>query len=102
MAISFDAYSSAEGYDPISQSHTIGSGSNRILFVGIGGQGGSTASSVQYNSVSMNSLVSVNCTSYTTLTLEVFYLLETDLPSSGSYNVTYSRNGGWICLEIYY
>jgi hypothetical protein len=113
-AINFDstssAFSSTDG-TTLSWSHTIGSGSDRILIVGICGLDSIASdlviSSVKYNGVNMDfvSGSSVTLTTSTSRKTELYYLLDSGLPTAGTYTVTvtYSgnvtnRNGGAISL----
>jgi hypothetical protein len=112
--IEFDAVSSNSSNvngTTLSWSHTIGSGDDRILIVGISGEDSSSSdlsiSSVKYNNVSMSLVTGSSATAGTSTLIktELYYMLETDLPSSGAYTatVTYSgsvssRTGGAISL----
>jgi lysophospholipase L1-like esterase len=102
-SIKFDAASEASSSSngsTLSWSHTIGSDNNRILVVGIVGKdnqsGDLVISSVTYNSINM-SLVqgsSQSVSGSSTIRAELYYLLDSNLPPSGSYTVevTYSAN----------
>ena len=72
-------------------SHTIGSGSNRLLVVGVSIENdptGPAVSSITYNGQGLTKIDSVEVSSSGTMgRAELWYLLEADLPSSGSYNV---------------
>jgi hypothetical protein len=114
LSIEFDSASSlGEGAtsNTLSFNHTIGSGSDRILVVGLGAEESSSAnlviSSVTYNGVAMNLVAGSSSTTASTMKMktDLYYLLETDLPAAGTYSVvaTYSgtinnRNGGAISL----
>jgi len=95
-AIAFDgtAKGSSASDNIYSYSHTIGSGSNRILIVGTSSEDNGTEAAtiptgVTYNGVSMikvtNSDVTVGSGPYNGSAL--WYLLEASLPSTGSYTV---------------
>lgn len=101
-AIQFDANSS--GFDntddtTFSWSHTIGSGYDRILVVGIAGEDDDPCnlaiSSVEYNDISMNLVEGSSETIGTSdrIKTELYYLLDGNLPSSGSYIVEVSYAG---------
>ncbi|MCJ7655829.1 MAG: GDSL-type esterase/lipase family protein, partial [Dehalococcoidia bacterium] len=113
--IKFDAASSnssSSDGDILSWQHTIGDGDNRILIVGVAGEDSDPCdlviSSVAYNDVNMemiegSSQLVYSPSAYTRT--ELYYLLDSNLPSSGSYmvEVTYSgsiskRCGGAISL----
>jgi large repetitive protein len=71
-------------------SHSIGSGSNRLVLVGvhIANRGSATVTSVTYNGTSMTSLGSAESSGgwYT----ELFLLKQVNLPTAGTYNVIIS------------
>jgi hypothetical protein len=101
-AITFDNASSASNSTPgttLSWSHTIGSGSNRMLIIGVCGLDTSTSdlviSSVKYNGVNMSfvSGSSVTLTTSTSRKTELYYLLNSNLPSAGTYTVTVTYSG---------
>jgi len=76
----------------LSWTHTIGSGQNRILIVGLACEDNSETDliqSVKYNGVYLNPVVGSAITegTITKMKTELFYLLESDLPSSGSYTI---------------
>ncbi len=102
--------STSEG-TTLSWSHTIGSGENRILIVGVGCEdqtpGDMGVSSVTYNGVAMDfvagSSVSVGSSYYQKT--DMYYMLDDDLPSAGTYTVIVThagtvndRSGGAISL----
>lgn len=98
-SIAFDAVSS--GYDgggdtTLSWSHTIGSGSNRVLIVcplGEDSQENDLAiSSVKYNNVNMTA-VSGGSRYRDPVKGDMYYMLEEDLPSAGTYTVQITYNG---------
>lgn len=114
IPIEFDAASSgfnSSAGTTLSWSHTIGGGNNRVLVVGIAAEDSSpndlTINSVTYNGVDMDPIPGTSSsvgTSYLQKT-ELYYLLDNELPSAGSYSVviTYSGsvdniNGGAISL----
>ncbi len=102
--IKFDAASSDSNSSDgniLSWQHTIGSGGNRILVVGIAGEDDDVndlvISSVEYNDVNMilvaGSSEAVSSDSYYMKT-ELYYLLDANLPSlPGNYTVTVTYNG---------
>jgi hypothetical protein len=102
-AINFDnassAFSSTDN-TTISWSHTIGSGSNRMLIIGVGAEDTSQTdlviSSVKYNGVDMTLVAgsSVSVTGSSTYEkTELFYMLNSSLPSAGTYTVTVTYAG---------
>lgn len=90
--ITFDAASSAtSGTSPLSWSHTVGSGNNRLLVVSIGIEGDSTVGNitgVTYNSVALTKAVENFVGDYQNT--EIWYLLN---PPAGSANVAVTTNG---------
>ena len=77
-------------------SHTIGSGSNRILLVCVNtfdGFGDGAVNGVTYNGAPMTKAVGALITVSANLRAEVWYLLEANLPSTGSYNIVVDCNG---------
>ncbi len=76
-------------------SHTIGSGSNRLLLVLVSIESSALSSSgVTYNSVAMTSIgTGVDLGGNQ---VEGYYMLEADLPSTGSYNIVSSISGSYI------
>jgi hypothetical protein len=95
MAIGFDNASSVvsnAGAGGLSWSHTIGSGSNRILLVCFFFQeqeSSPTALTVTYNSVAMTQVGQFNMGQYDD-TLAMFILKEASMPTAGSYTVSVS------------
>jgi hypothetical protein len=95
--ITFDAVStgSKSGGLTLNFNHTIGSGSNRLLVVGISTRGNNrtdaTPTSVTYNGVAMTKAgdywADAIDTSFAVLTT-IYYMLESSLPSTGSYQVS--------------
>jgi len=93
--IEFDAVSSDAAADTssLSWSHTIGNGDNRILIVGVHGEDSSSAdlviSSVTYNSVAMSLVTGSEATvvSDPLNKTALYYLLDADLPATGTYTV---------------
>jgi len=107
--IVFDANSSNSTNSSwtLNWSHTIGGGENRILVVGLAGEDDSdnnlVVGSIRYNNVNMRSVIGSSITEgepigYKMKT-ELYYLLESDLPPSGSYTiaVVYSGEVTRIC-----
>ncbi len=106
--IEFDANSSTSNGSAgttLSWPHTIGNGSNRLLVVGIVGKDQSTTdlgiSSVTYGAAPMTLVAETSKTegSGWYIKTELYYLLDSNLPPAGSYdvNVTYSGNVKRIC-----
>lgn len=99
MAVAFDALgpgSSGAGtgnVTNISWSHTCGSGSNRLLVVGIG-MGGSNAGvtiSVTYGASTLTSAGQINSNNQPDGFAQLFYLIA---PSSGANTITVTNTGG--------
>jgi len=91
-SISFDAYSTATAAwsSSVSFSHTIGSGSNRLLVVGISiehSASGPTVGSITYNGQPLTKIDSRGITSDYYGRAELWYMLESGLPSAGTYNI---------------
>ncbi len=101
--IMFDAASSpaASGVDTnttLSWQHTIGCERSRVLIVGVEVEDTSAAdsvvSSVTYNGVNMTRAVSVQQSSTGfIMDVEIWYLLEANLPDAGSYTITVTTTG---------
>ncbi len=95
MAIGYDNASSVmanAGSGGCSWSHTIGSGSNRILLVFLFFQeqeASPTSITITYNSVAMT-LVGRFDTGQFDRTLAIYMLKESQLPTTGSYTVSFS------------
>lgn len=100
--IEFDSGSSAgaQNNNNLSWTHTIGSGNNRLLVVGVFGKDSNSNSleigSVKYNNIAMKPVdgSGKSAGSGSLIKTELYYLLDANLPVSGSYNVaaTYSGN----------
>jgi lysophospholipase L1-like esterase len=114
--IKFDAASSnssSSDGDMLSWQHTIGDGDNRILIVGVAGEDSDPCdlviSSVTYDDINMNLADGSSQSVYSSnmyMKTELYYLLDSNLPSFGSHDVvvTYEGNvrmkcGGAISLE---
>jgi len=108
---STSSYSSVSDSATLSWSHTIGSSGNRILVVSIASEDDDPCdlviSSVTYNDLDMNTVEGSGKTVGTDdrVKTELYYLLDGNLPSSGSYivEVSYAGNvrnkcGGAISL----
>jgi len=100
QAIEFDAASSffsTEWSNTLSWSHTIGSGSNRMLVVATVSEDNSAMrqviASIKYNGVDMTALpASVKRRGY--IKSELYYMTDANLPSSpGTYTVSITYNG---------
>lgn len=75
--------------NPFTFSYNIPSGTNRILFVLIESEATSgDVSTVTYNGVTLTKAVDAVVGTTTLLNVEIWYLLETNLPASGSYTVS--------------
>jgi prepilin-type N-terminal cleavage/methylation domain-containing protein len=93
--------------NPLTFTHTIGGGTNRLLVVGISAEcnEGITVSSVTYNGQGLTKAASVVADTGTVGTADLWYLLEADLPAAGTYNVEVTTSGyavksvGAISLE---
>jgi prepilin-type N-terminal cleavage/methylation domain-containing protein len=91
-AISFDAYSTTTSswQTSTSFSHTIGSGSNRLLVVGISiehSASGPSVSSITYNGQALTKIDSRGITNDYYGRAELWYSLEANLPSAGTYTI---------------
>lgn len=95
MAIIYDASTAGGSINTsgstITFSHTVGSGSNRILLVGVGIEDNPTArsvGSVTYNGVALSLTRADGITEATVgARTEIWHLLEATMPAAGSYNV---------------
>ncbi len=84
--------------------HTIGSGANRILVVGTSAEGIGAAfdivvTSVTYNSVTMFAAGSAVADNGPGLLATLHYLLDTDLPAAGTYDVVVTYSSGTISMS---
>ena len=91
-SISFDAYSTATASwsTSVSFSHTIGSGSNRLLVVGVSiehSASGPTVTSITYNGQGLTKIDSRGITNDYYGRAELWYSLEANLPSAGTYTI---------------
>ncbi|MHC4739680.1 MAG: hypothetical protein ACYS9Y_12315, partial [Planctomycetota bacterium] len=99
--IVFDANSSNSTNSSwtLNWSHTIGGGQNRILVVGLGAEDERDTDlvvwSIKYNNVSMNKVLGSSITEGTgyKMKTELYYLLESDLPPSGTYTIAVMYSG---------
>ena len=95
MDITYDNTStgSIQATDELTFSHTISGDSNRVLVVSVGAEGGGIATGITYNGVAMTKIGSIVDGS---ITSELWYMLEAELPSTGSYDVvaTFTGSGG--------
>ena len=92
--ISFDVCSTGTtSSSPLTFSHTIGGGDNRLLVVGIGIEGSGTpdVTAVTYNGVALTK--ANDEISGSSLLAEMWYMLDVDLPSTGSYTVSITATG---------
>jgi len=91
MTVSYDnaaGNKESAGGSPLTWNHSIGSGSNRLLVVGVTNELYNAVMSVKYNTVSMTEWSHYhvyNDTSNPFLTF--FYMKEADLPAAGTYEV---------------
>jgi hypothetical protein len=101
VAITIGTPAAVGGYaiSGVSTSHTIGSGTNRLLLMFFTLQGATayTPSNVKYNNVAMNLLGSVVCPALYSRSVAVFayYLLEANLPAAGTYTANAQVNAGY-------
>ncbi|MBN1793027.1 DUF2341 domain-containing protein [Candidatus Woesearchaeota archaeon] len=98
-SISYDSYSSSSisASTTLSWAHTIGGGSNRLLVVGVAAEDATSAQTdvtgVTYNSVAMMPLnEEVTGSSYYE-NVELWYMLESDLPAAGSHTIQVTIGG---------
>jgi len=103
LPIAFDALSSDQtadtGASSLSWSHTVGSGSERLLVVGVSIRNNSsqTVTSVTYNSTALTYLNSR--TNGTNARVEMWYLKEADFPGTpGTYDLVVSLSGSARCV----
>lgn len=81
-------------------SHTIGSGSNRILIATYEQENGTNCSSITYNG---QNLTKVGTVTNSQNSAEIWYLLEASLPSAGAYDTVFNCNNGsgsWVVSVI--
>ncbi len=101
----------AENGTTLSWSHTTDNDSNKLLVVGLAAEDTSTSelviSSVKYNGVDMHIVAGSSSTVGTGMRMktDLYYLLDSELPSSGTYTVTVTYagiiayiNGGAVSL----
>jgi len=91
-SISFDAYSTdtASWSSSVTFPHTIGSGSNRLLVVGVSIEhdaSGPTVSSITYNGQALTKIDSRGIYNDYYGRAELWYMLEAGLPGAGTYNI---------------
>jgi hypothetical protein len=87
-----------DGADNVTFNHTLLAGDDRIIVVAFHGEDASNADmevqSVTYNGVAMTFAASERATGITTNRIEMWYILEADLPvSTGTYNIVVSTAG---------
>ncbi|NTW31295.1 MAG: fibronectin type III domain-containing protein [Bacteroidetes bacterium] len=103
--IAFDAVSGPSQTNGGSHtfSHTIGNGTNRILFVSVTVATSRTVSSVKYNNVDMH-LIRSESAADGTYSIHLYYLLNSELPVGGTYNavLTYSGSGWTVGAAVSY
>lgn len=91
MTITFDASSGGKSStSPLSYNHTIGSGTNRVLVISVGTNASAGSISATYNGVSFTLIATITSSSYTTF---LGYILEANLPATGTYSVSISITG---------
>lgn len=94
MAIAFDAaVNAAASSSPLTFAHTVGAGSDRILFVGVEHNGTTTVSGITYNGVA---LTKINAQASGVMNFELWYLSN---PASGSNNVVVTTVGAVTLLN---
>lgn len=95
--ISLDNVSSASGTtSPLTFSHTVGSGSDRLLVVSVAVEdspANADVTALTYNSVSLTKAVDRNVGTGTDMNVELWYMLDANLPSTGSYTVSITTAG---------
>lgn len=104
MAIAYDNASSNDGLAPTNTfSHTIGSGSDRLLVIIIASTAATAAqhvvSACTYNGVSATLAVGLTSDSEG-LRISIYYLHEASLPAAGSYNVSVTIGGSANTLKV--
>jgi len=99
-SIASDSQSSsyADGVSSLSFSHTIGGGSNRVLVVGVSIETCNpyqTVSSINYGGKTLTPLNSAQVTSPNGCMgrVELYYLLEADMPGAGAFHVVVTATG---------
>ena len=90
-----NASSGAGSGTSLTFSHTIGSGTNRMLVVGVTAEAsaGISITSVTYNGQPLTPIASAVADVSTTGIADLRYLPETNLPSAGTYNVVVTASG---------
>ena len=99
--ISFDVCTTgSSSSSPLNFSHTIGGGENRLLVVGVGVEevGGLVdVTSVTYDSTALT--MANESYANNNILVEMWYMLDADLPASGSYTVSISTSGSIDGIE---
>ena len=100
-AITYDNASSSEtGSTTLTFSHTIGSGTNRLLVVAAAVEGSlanAEVTSVTYNSIAMTKAIDHAGSGASVMNCELWYMLDAGLPAAGTYNVEIiTVNGGEV------
>ena len=78
---------------PSSLGHTINSGSNRILAVAVSERNVGSSQGVTFNGVAMTKLVEQVSQLSADWKLTWWYMLESQLPAGGAYNIAYTNGG---------
>jgi lysophospholipase L1-like esterase len=99
--IEFDSGSSAgtQNNNTLSWTHTVGSGNNRLMVVGVFGKDSNSnnleINSVKYNDIAMKLVdgSGKSAGSGSLIKTELYYLLDANLPPSGSHNVVVTYTG---------
>lgn len=78
---------------PSSLSHTINSGINRVLFVAVSERNVGSSQGVTFNGTAMTKLVEQVSQLSADWKLTWWYMLESQLPAGGAYNISYSNGG---------
>jgi len=100
MSIDFDAVSSTTGTvsSTITWAHVVGNGYNRGLIVGVAAQDVTVntdfvVTGIKYNNVAMTYAIAINSTTSPYVRCELWYIMEPNIPISGSYNIVVTFNG---------
>ena len=91
------------GNSTITVSHTIGNFRDRILIVGVEAENGTapTITTITYNGVTMTKIDSEENTSTAVfMHVELWYMLETNLPAAGAHNVVVTAGGTYTDINV--
>lgn len=78
---------------PVALSHTIGSGSDTVLLVGVSEESGATPNAPTYNGTTMT-LCTSSYIEESTNSVRWYYLLDASLPAAGAHNVAITFGAG--------